>query len=133
MLAMAEQINGDYDRSQSRPFVGVGQLLGQVPIENLLSTLTPRLRADETLTMNERLGLRVQGTGETFTLNIRRGVLRIADGLDAPDMPVMTASRAALIGFATRRIAFDRAIDEGMVEVADKQQAKAFLLSQLAV
>lgn len=126
MLAMAAQINGNYDRSQARPFVGVGQLLGQVPIENLLSTLTPRLRADETLNMNERLGLRVHGTGELFTLNIRRGVLRIAEGLDTADMPVMTAPRAALIGFATQRIAFDRAIDEGMVEVADKEKAKAF-------
>lgn len=76
--------------------------------------------------MNERLGLRVQGTGQTFTLNIRRGVLRIADGLDDADMPVVTASRAALIGFATRRLAFDRAIDEGMVKVDDKQKAKAF-------
>ena len=126
MLAMAAQLDGSYDRSKTRPFVGIAQLLSQVPIENLLSTLTPRLKTAETLKMNERLGLRVQGTGETFTLNIRRGVLRIADGLDAADMPVMAASRAALIGFATRRITFDRAIDEDMVQVADKEKAKAF-------
>ena len=126
MLAMAAELDGTYDRTKARPFVGIAQLLSQVPIENLLSTLTPRLKIEKTLKMDESLGLRVQGSGETFTLNIRRGVLRIADGLDSKDLPVMTASRAALIGFATQRIAFDRAIDEGMVQVADKKQAKAF-------
>ena len=126
MLAMAAELDGTYDRTKARPFVGIAQLLSQVPIENLLSTLTPRLKVEKTLKMDESLGLRVQGSGETFTLNIRRGVLRIADGLDSKDLPVMTASRAALIGFATQRIAFDRAIDEGMVQVADKKQAKAF-------
>lgn len=126
MLAMAAQLDGSYDRSKARPFVGVGQLLSQVPIENLLSTLTPRLKADATLKMDESLGLRVQETGQTFTLNIRRGVLRIADGLDGGNLNIMTVSRAALIGFATRRIGFDKAIDEGMVEVGDKAKAKAF-------
>ena len=126
MLAMAAELDGTYDRTKARPFVGIAQLLSQVPIENLLSTLTPRLKVEKTLKMDESLGLRVQGSGETFTLNIRRGVLRIADGLDSKDLPVMIASRAALIGFATQRIAFDRAIDEGMVQVADKKQAKAF-------
>ena len=126
MLAMAAELDGTYDRTKARPFVGIAQLLSQVPIENLLSTLTPRLKVEKTLKMDESLGLRVQGSGETFTLNIRRGVLRIADGLDSKDLPVMIASRAALIGFATQRIAFDRAIDEGMVQVADKRQAKAF-------
>lgn len=126
MLAMAAQLDGSYDRSKTRPFVGIAQLLSEVPIENLLSTLTPRLKAAQTLTMDESLGLKLAETGETFTLNIRRGVLRIADGLDGDNLPLMTVSRAALIGFATRRIGFGEAIDEGMVQVADKAGAKAF-------
>ena len=126
MLAMAAQLDKSYDRSKTRPFVGVAQLLSQVPIENLLSTLTPRLKVDETLRLDEKLGLKVSGTGQSYTLNIRRGVLRIAEGFDRPDLPVMTASRAALIGFATRRLGFDRAIDEGLVQVDDKAGAKAF-------
>jgi len=53
-------------------------------------------------------------------------VLRIADGYDGDDLNIMTASRAALIGFATQRIGFNRAIDEGMVKVDDEKDAKAF-------
>lgn len=126
MLAMAAQIDGTYDRRQTRPFVGVAQLLSQVPIENLLSTLTPRLKVAESLQLDESLGLRIQETGQTHTLNIRRGVLRIADGLDGQNLPVMTVSRAALIGFATGRLGFARAIDEDMVSVDDKAFAKRF-------
>ena len=126
MLAMAAQIDGTYDRRQTRPFVGVAQLLSQVPIENLLSTLTPRLKVAESLQLDESLGLRIQETGQTHTLNIRRGVLRIADGLDGQNLPVMTVSRAALIGFATGRLGFTRAIDEDMVWVDDKAFAKRF-------
>ena len=126
MLAMAAQLDGTYDRRKTRPFVGIAQLLSQVPIENLLSTLTPRLKSEATLKMDESLAIRIQGTGETYTLNIRRGILRIADGLDGEKLPVMTVSRAALIGFATRRIGFSEAIDDGMVQVDNKRQAKAF-------
>lgn len=126
MLAMAAQLDGTYKRANSQPFVGVGQLLSQVPIENLLSTLTPRLKADATLKMDKRIGLKIDGSDETFTLHIRRGVLRIADGYDGDDLNIMTASRAALIGFATQRIGFNRAIDEGMVKVDDEKDAKAF-------
>ena len=53
-------------------------------------------------------------------------MLRIADGLDGKNLPVMTVSRAALIGFATGRIGFDKAIDENMVKVDDKKFAKRF-------
>lgn len=126
MLAMAAQLDGSYDRSKTRPFVGVAQLLSEVPIDNLLATLTPRLRAQETLKMNQSLGLKIAETGETYTLNIRRGVLRIADGLDGEKLNVMTVSRPALIGFATGRIGFAQAIDENMVQVGDKTAAKAF-------
>ena len=126
MLAMAAELNSSYDRSKTRPFVGVANLLAEVPSKNLLSTLTPRLKREQTLQMDKSIGLKISGTGELFTLNIRRGVFRIAEGLDSDDLPMITASRAALIGFATRRLGFALAIDEGMVSVDDKQQAKAF-------
>lgn len=126
MLAMAAQLDGTYDRRNTRPFVGVAQLLAQVPTRNLLEVLTPRLKSRMTLKLDEKLGLKVKETGETFTLNIRRGVLRIGDGYDNGSFPKASVSRQALMGFATNRLSFDKALAGGLMTSGKPEQVKAF-------
>ena len=126
MLAMAAQLDGRYDRRKTRPFVGIGALLSQVPTRNLLDVLTPRLKSETTLKLDEKIGLYVKETGESFTLNIRRGVLRIGDGYDNESFPKATVSRRALIGFATNRLAVNEAFENGLMRSGKPEAVKAF-------
>lgn len=91
LLMEARSLEGRYDRSRARPFVDVFSLLGSVPTDRLLANLTPRLAADTDPTLEDRITLYVPDRGEYFTLHVRRGVLRIVGGVEAP-----TASRVEI-------------------------------------
>ena len=126
MLAMAAKLEGTYAYERARPFIGVGALLAEVPLINLLETLTPRLREEGTYALDIKLGLSVAETDETFTLNIRRGILRIGEGYDDDEMPMLTTSRSVLIGLATSQLDPATALDAGQIKTNDMEKTRRF-------
>ena len=107
----ARSLEGRYDRSRARPFVDVFSLLGSVPTDRLLANLTPRLAADTDPTLEDRITLYVPDRGEYFTLHVRRGILRIVGGVEAPTAPRGEIRSSDLVRYALGALSAREALE----------------------
>lgn len=74
--------------------------LATLPIDNFLGAMTAFLKAEETLDVHEKLGFEFADSGRAFTLEIRRGVAVVHDGLDPDTVAVLETREPVWKGIA---------------------------------
>ena len=130
MLMEANALKNRYDRSKSRPFIDVVSLLGSVPTDRLLANLTPRLKPDTDPNIERVLTLYVSDRDELYTLNIRRGVLRVVEGLDpqvhSADTPRVELTSNDLVLYALRALTIQQALEQERLETGDFESVEEF-------
>ena len=125
MLMEANTLKGRYERGKSRPFIDVVSLLGSVPSDRLLANITPRLKPDTDPALERTLTLRIADREETYTLNIRRGILRIVPGSateqtgQAGADPWLELSSSDLVLYALRALTVQDALVQEKFESND--------------
>ena len=125
MLMEANTLKGRYERGNSRPFIDVVSLLGSVPSDRLLANITPRLKPETDPTLEKALTLRIADREETYTLNIRRGILRIVPGSateqagQATAGPWLELSSSDLVLYALRALTVQDALVQERFESND--------------
>ena len=119
LLMEARSLEGRYERRKSRPFIDVFSLLGSVPTDRLLANLTPRLEAGTDPSIDERITVHVPDRDEWFTLNVRRGVLRIVEGVEDPTAARVEIRTEDLVRYALRVLSAREALELELFETAD--------------
>jgi hypothetical protein len=126
MLMEANVLRNRYDRANTRPFVDVFSLLGSVPTERLLANITPRLSADTDPTIERRLGVHILDRDEHFTLQIRRGILRIREGKAEPGTPGIAVRTGDLVRYVLRAATAEESLESEKFETGDTDAARNF-------
>jgi alkyl sulfatase BDS1-like metallo-beta-lactamase superfamily hydrolase len=104
-LTAALELEGeiDYDRYQLSRAAAV---LERVPLENLLEKIVTRVDPEKTRDVRMTLAFRLTDTGQSYALEIRRGVVQLHDGAPEKADVTLSGSQDAIRSLLLRRSNF---------------------------
>jgi len=113
----AMEWRGEVEITPGSPAAAPDDFIDTMPVEQFLAAMTVRLKAEETLDMDQALVLRFTDTGQDFTIHIRRGVAEIRER-KAPDADLtVTTTANTWKRLASRKVSPARAFIGGDVRV----------------
>ena len=131
LLSSAAKIEGTYNKSQMRPFIGLKNLLESVPNKKLVEFLSIRInpnKIQEALDENEANAIRlnVLPDDDTFVLYTGNKVMVVSEYLeDATDVEV-SITKSDLVAVALQRVTFNGLLKTGKLSSNNTQMARKF-------
>ncbi|RCL77056.1 MAG: MBL fold metallo-hydrolase [PS1 clade bacterium] len=131
LLTSAAKIEGTYDKSQMRPFIGFKNLLESVPNKKLVEFLSIRInpnKIQEALDENEAnaIRLKVLPDADTFALYAGNEVIVVSDHLEGASDIEVSITKSDLVALALQRVSFDELLKTGKLSSNNTQMARKF-------
>jgi len=117
-LTAAREARGDGAFAPYDPSAASEALMASLPIDNFMHAMGTRLKAEETLDVDEAVAFEFTDLGRVFTVHIRRGVaeVRERDGAEATARVITTSQTWKLIGAHKKNAAAALASGELRIE-----------------
>ncbi len=116
-LSQAAELRGKLDIEPTDKSLIPDSFIEGLPIDRFMHALAVRLRAEDTLDVNELAQFRFTDIGKDYTVHIRRGVAEIrARTVDTPDL-LITSTTTAWKKLATRKLGAAQALLTGDLHI----------------
>ena len=97
---------------------GAPDIVRAIPAGKTIENLSVRLRAEDTLDVSMTMGVRIEDTGETYGLEIRRGIAEFHDTMPTTITFALGMDKAVLDGVLLGQTTLAQALDDGSVSLS---------------
>jgi alkyl sulfatase BDS1-like metallo-beta-lactamase superfamily hydrolase len=103
--------------ASAKALFGAADVIAAIPPGQVIQNMQTQLRAEKTLDVHETLGMRLTDSGQSYALEIRRGVVEFHEEVPEDAAVVIELTRAEVIGVLTRQTTFAAGARDGTIDV----------------